>query len=259
MRKHVVAAAVFVVGIASAACEVQVGSGKPAQSPQPAPAAGAPATPATPANPATPAPAPGHKVRSIGRAKKGPSPVPTTPPPAPTAPATPPAGTGILTGTNVFGTGTPDPNGWKGSFFAIPAGTTTMPALASMTPTGVLFASSLNVTSKPMTGGFPGIDAAKNENFAIRWEAPLVVAAEADYTFRLVADDGAQLSIDGTLIVDDNGLAQGNAPHEASGPVHLIAATHAITVDYFQATGNVALQLYCTKSGGQEQICPTHL
>jgi hypothetical protein len=84
-------------------------------------------------------------------------------------------------------------------------------------------------------------------------DAARAAAAERAYdevSARLSPVIGAQLSFDGTLIVDDNGLAKGNAPHEASGPVHLVAATHAITVDYFQATGNVALQLFCTKSGG---------
>jgi hypothetical protein len=186
------------------------------------------------------------------------TPAPTTPPTAPgTTP--PPAGSGVLVGTNAFGSGTPDPNGWKGSFFSVPAGTSKMPALATMTPTGVLFSSSLNVTPKAMTGGFPGIDATRNDNFAIRWEAPLVVDNEADYTFRLVSDDGAQLSIDGTVILDNDGIAPNNTPKEKSGPVHLVKATHAITVDYFQATGNVALQLFCTKSGGQETVCPTKL
>ncbi len=38
----------------------------------------------------------------------------------------------------------------------------------------------------------------RKENFAIHYEAPLVVATEADYDFRLVADDGAQLRVDAT-------------------------------------------------------------
>ena len=46
---------------------------------------------------------------------------------------------------------------------------------------------------------------------------------------------------------------------EKSGPVHLVKGTHLLSVDYFQTTGSVALQLFCKKSGGTETICPTHL
>ena len=125
-----------------------------------------------------------------------------------------------------------------------------------MTPSGVLFAKELNVPAKAMTGGFPGIDATRNENFAIRWEAPLIVDTESDYTFRVLSDDGAVVSIDSTPIVDNDGA---HGAQEKSGPVHLVKGTHGITVDYFQTTGGVALQLFCKKAGGTETICPTHL
>jgi hypothetical protein len=166
-------------------------------------------------------------------------------------------GVPVLTGTSVFGTGTADAAGWKGSFFNLNAGTTKVPStLATTTPNGILFAHELNVPVKPMTGGFPGIDPSRNQDFAIRWEAPLVVDNEADYTFRLVSDDGAIMTIDGMSIVDNDGA---HGVTEKSGPVHLVKGTHAIAVDYFQQTGPVALQLFCKKSGGTEIICPTHL
>jgi hypothetical protein len=38
-----------------------------------------------------------------------------------------------------------------------------------------------------------------------------------------------------------------------------VKGTHVITVDYFQSTGQVALQLFCKKAGGTESICPTKL
>jgi len=161
-----------------------------------------------------------------------------------------------MTGTNLFGTGTPDPTGWKGSFYNLNPNTTKLPTLANVQPNGLLFAKELNVPAKAMSGGFPGIDANRNLDFAIRWEAPLVVDTESDYTFRVISDDGAIVTIDGTLIVDNDG-AHGTT--EKSGPVHLVKGTHLIAVDYFQATGPVALQLFCKKASGVEAICPTHL
>ena len=132
-----------------------------------------------------------------------------------------------------------------------------MPALGSMQPNGLIFAKEINVSSGAPSG-FPGVDANKKENFAIRYEAPLVVETEADYDFRIVSDDGAILQIDGMAIVDNDGVK--NAPAEKTGPVHLVKGTHRITVDYFQAKGNVALQVFCKKKGDSaDKVCPTKL
>jgi len=236
--------------LVTAGCSFRVGSAPEPAAPTPPPRAAAPAatppkTSGTPGNAGKPAVA-------LGRVK----PLPAGAANVPATPATPAAGIPVLAGTNVFGQGTPDATGWKGSFFIIPVASQKLPALATMTPNGVLFAKELNVPSKAMTGGFPGIDATRNENFAIRWEAPLIVDTEADYTFRVLSDDGAIVSIDTTPIVDNDGA---HGAQEKSGPVHLVKGTHGITVDYFQTTGGVALQLFCKKAGGTETICPTHL
>ncbi len=256
MRKASILGAVL-IGSTLVACSFQVGgSTKGGTTPQ----GGTPAPAATPA----PAPAPASNqftgtATSVGRSRATVNPGGTSPGTPPATPGTSPPATTlpILTGTNVFGSGTPDAAGWKGSFFSIGPGATKLPPLATMTPAGVLFAKEINVTRKPMSGGFPGIDPARNENFAIRWEAPLIVDNEADYTFRLVSEDGSTLQIDGTPIVDNDGARDNVA--EKAGPVHLVKGTHAITVDYFQSTGQVALQVFCKKAGGAEQICPTRL
>jgi hypothetical protein len=251
--------------VATAGCSFEVGSKPPPATPAPPPAAAAPApnaasgTPGNAGKPAvhlgrTNAPAPGGGGVLVTPYHPGQTPA-GAPGSTPT-PGTAPAGIPVLSGTNVFGSGTPDAAGWKGSYFAIAAGTTKVPALATLTPTGVLFAHELNVAAKPMTGGFPGIDAARNENFAIRWEAPLIVDTESDYTFRVVSDDGAIVQIDNTPIVDNDGA---HGVQEKSGPVHLVKGTHVVSVDYFQTTGSVALQLFCKKANGTETICPTHL
>jgi hypothetical protein len=161
-----------------------------------------------------------------------------------------------MTGTSVFGTSVADPNGYVGSLYTIPAGTTSIPDLNMLMPIGTLYASALNVPWTTMTGGFPGINPSLNENFAIRWEAPLIVDNESDYTFLVASDNGSIVRIDDMVIVDNDG---NHTFAERSGPVHLIRATHFITVDYFQTTGNVALQLFCRRGSEPEMICPTRL
>jgi hypothetical protein len=197
--------------------------------------------------------------RPVGRQPGAPTATPsnTTAPTSSTTPTTP-TGVQTVNAATPFGSGTPDPAGYQGAIFFIPDGTTKMPALGSMQPNGLIFAKELNVASAAFTSGFPGVDANKKENFAIRYKAPLIVDTEADYDFRVVSDDGAILQIDGTSIVDNDGVKA--AATEKTGPVHLVKGTHEITVDYFQAKGNVALQVFCKKKGdASDKVCPTRL
>jgi hypothetical protein len=253
MRKVISLAFVF-ANLSLVACSFSMHAGSDPQHPTPPPPATTPAAPA--ANPATPAAQPAGR-GLMGRHRPSPTPSSTSTAPAP-APTTPPSGAAVVTTPTLFGGPTPDPNGFKGSLFFIPAGTTNVPPnLGSMTPNGFLFASRLNINSQAFTTGFPGVDPGHTTNFAIRYEAPLIVTTEADYDFRVSTDDGAILSIDGTPIVNNDGVK--SAAADKDGPVHLVAGTHLLTVDYFQTSGNVALQVFCKKADGAEQICPTHL
>jgi hypothetical protein len=257
MRKLCVSFA-FLASTTALACSFQVGTQKP-QNPQPQAQA-----PATPAPAPTPKPAGAAPViAKLGRVRRLPNgtltpPVhPGTSPTSPTNPTTPTTGPDtIMTAANAFGTPNVDPNGFAASVYAIPAGATKLPDLNTITPIGTFFGSTINTSSRAMTGGFPGIDANRNENFAIRWEAALVVDNEADYTFRISSDDGSTVKIDGLTIVDNDAH---NTLAEKSGPVHLVKGTHALTVDYYQSTGNVAVQLFCKRGTEAETICPTKL
>lgn len=234
------------------------------QQPSQQPAASQPTASAPPAKPQATGP-----VRRLGKRPVGQptGPTPTPPAPAPTnsgtapapTPTTPPAPTGapIVSGATIFGGSTVDAAGFKGNVYWVDTNTTKVPPLETMTPAGYLFTKEINVAPQAFASGFPGLDANRKENFAIRYEGPLVVTTEADYDFRLVAEDGAVLKIDGTLIVDNDGVK--TAPAEKSGPVHLKPGTHVLTVDYLQTTGNVALQLFCKKTGDTEKVCPTQL
>lgn len=246
----------FLAGTTALACSFQVGTSSKPQTPQasnpPAATTTVAPTTTTPAAVPTPTLPPNAKVIKLSRKPGG----GTT---APAGTGTTPTSTGpetVMTGTNVFGNGTADANGFAGSLYAIPAGSTKLPSLDALTPIGTLFAATLNTPSSAMSGGFPGINASLNENFAIRWQAPLVVENEGVYTLRIASDDGAIVKIDGMTIVDNDG---NHALQEKSGPVNLVKGTHLLTVDYFQTTGNVALQLFCKHGDQAEIVCPTRL
>lgn len=269
MRKVILPVA-FLGSTTLLACSFQMRAGTGANAPPNNPPAQqqqqAAATQPTATAPAAPRkPAASGPVRTLGRRPagqpSGPTPAPTStstaPAPAPTTPPVPPTGAPIVTGATVFGGGTVDATGFKGNIYWVDQNTTQVPPLESLQPAGFLFTKEINVAPQAFSTGFPGVDATRHEYFAIRYEAPLVVTAEADYDFRLVADDGAILRIDNTPIVDNDGLK--TAPGEKTGPVHLVAGTHLIQVDYLQGGGNVALQLFCTKAGETEKVCPTQL
>ncbi len=139
--------------------------------------------------------------------------------------------------------GGPDGNdtSFVGLVYFINPGATTLPVFESLKPAGALFANTLNVAPNTTFAGFPGVDNRAND-FAIRYEAPLSVSTEADYMLRVVSDDGVKLYIDDMLILDNDGVK--SAAAEKTGPVHLIATTHSIKIDYFHTTGPVALQVF---------------
>lgn len=255
MRK-VIVPTLFVSCSFLAACSFQMRAGTDPKQPH----QGAVQPPAPVAT--TPRPAPTGPTRTLGKrtgGATGPTPAPTSsatiPSTIPTVPAV--SGVAVVNSPTIFGNNAASTTGYKGSIYWVDKNTTQVPPLASMTPAGFLFTPTLNITPQAFTTGFPGVDAARKENFAIRYEAPLVVTTEGDYDFRLVSEDGAKLLIDSTPIVDNDGLK--SAPTEKTGPVHLVAGTHLITVDYLQTTGNVALQLFCKKANAAEQVCPTQL
>jgi hypothetical protein len=248
--------------LAACSFSLKAGSGAQPQNAPPSHPTQPPAAtqPAPTAAPAPQKPVASGPIRHIGRRPagqpSGPTPAPTNtstaPAPGPTTPPAPPASAQVVNAATIFGSGNVDPNGFKGTLYWVDKNTTKMPPLQDLKPAGFLFASELNVAPQAFTTGFPGVDPARRESFAIRYEAPLVITAEADYDFRLVADDAAILRIDSTPIVDNDGVKA--APAEKSGPVHLVAGTHLVQVDYLETTGPVALQLFWKKANDAEAV-----
>lgn len=174
----------------------------------------------------------------------------TTPPPAGSADPR------FVTAATPFGGPDGNDTSYVGLLYFTNPGATTLPAFDSLKPAGALFTNTLNIAPNTTFAGFPGVDGRK-ENFALRYEAPLTVSTEGDYALRMVSDDGAKLYIDDMLILDNDGVKAAAA--EASGPVHLIAATHTIRIDYFHTTGPVALQVFVKPPTTAETLLGTKL
>jgi len=87
---------------------------------------------------------------------------------------------------------------------------------------------------------------------------------EAAYVFRLWADDGCRLLIDGTVVIDDwRACAEDDPSATRSATVTLTPGRHAIVVEYFQgqslATNDqdpAKLYWECSARGIERQIVP---
>ena len=259
MKKNIVLLASVAASIALAACQFQAGTG--------------PQTPAGTGNNGTTTPgaipspepvAPPARVMNMqkfssamvlrpGKMKdlqNGGGGTPTVPP----APGAPPASgePPLIVGPTPFGSGDPKDANFLGSLYDIPQNSDRLPNLTALKPIGTLFAKELNVPARSFTDGFPGI-AKKTEWFALRFEAPLAVATEADYELTTNSDDGSIVYVDDVKIVDNDGI---HSPHEVTAPVHLVKGTHSLKIDYYQGpAGTIALQFYCNKMGAAKVIC----
>jgi alpha-L-fucosidase len=85
------------------------------------------------------------------------------------------------------------------------------------------------------------------EGIGVRWTGILSVEHDALYRFRLNSDDGSRLSINGSLIIDNNGLHSAKA---VEGTAALAAGHHAVTIEWFNRTGGAVLELLMARDYG---------
>ena len=153
-----------------------------------------------------------------------------------------------VTSATPFGGGTPA--AFRGLAYVVPPDTKKMPDVSTLVPFAVVYTDSFNTASQDFTAGFPGALAGQVEFFAIRYDGKFSLPNDGTWQFKLNSDDGAILSIDGAKIIDNDGV---HTATSAVGQTTLKAGTHTLRLDYFQAKGPVALQLYMIV-GGQERI-----
>jgi hypothetical protein len=130
----------------------------------------------------------------------------------------------------VFGTTVVIPSGLKGEIFHLSESVSTLAVLEKLKPVGTIYTSALNVPPQDFSLGFPGVTS-RFEWFAIDYSGKFWIQKPGVYRFRLVADDGAMLYIDGQLIVDNDGI---HSPEARRGSVRLAGGIHTIRVPYFQ-------------------------
>ena len=96
----------------------------------------------------------------------------------------------------------------------------------------------------------------RDDNYGLRFNGYLSIETAGSYTFYSHSDDGSKLYIDGTLVVDNDGL---HGSVEVSGSTTLGVGRHSIQVDYFEAIGGAVLEARYEGPGIAKQIIPVNV
>ena len=94
----------------------------------------------------------------------------------------------------------------------------------------------------------------QDSQYGFRFTGTITTTVSDTYTFYTNSDDGSQLFIDGTRVVDNDGL---HAPIEKSGQIHLSAGQHDIVVTFFEKTGGEVLEVNWSNSVNGRQPIPS--
>ncbi len=96
---------------------------------------------------------------------------------------------------------------------------------------------------------------ARPNDFALLFKGYIQIVNPGDYTFWLLADDGARLEIGGQEVARHDGLFW---LREVSGTISLQPGKHPIQVSYFQKSGGRQLEILCAGPGVEKQALPAH-
>jgi hypothetical protein len=89
--------------------------------------------------------------------------------------------------------------------------------------------------------------------FSARFTGALRVREPGTYNFRIEADDGVRLTLDGRVLAE--GLVA-NRPNAVQATAALTAGDHPIRIDYFQNGGGSVLEVFWQPPGSAEVAVP---
>lgn len=126
--------------------------------------------------------------------------------------------------------------------------------LAGRKPVATFLANEIDMPPRAGSLGFWTGEGDVIENYAIQYTGELKVTTRGATRFSLVSAGGAKLFIDDRLVIDD-GTAHGT--RTSDGTVELSEGPHKLRVDYMNAGGVRALQLYWQPPGAfLEELVP---
>jgi hypothetical protein len=148
-------------------------------------------------------------------------------------------------------------NGMAVEAWAIPEGATALPDFSTFAAAEQkTVVDMVNVGDRDAAEGFPGLKV--TNNFATRLTGSINITTEAEYQLCLNSDDGSRLMLEGTLVVDNDGVKDGAS--ETCAPVYLSAGEYMLEIHYFNADGaRLALQFAWSQSDGEKALVPSEV
>lgn len=93
----------------------------------------------------------------------------------------------------------------------------------------------------------------REDDYAFKWTGYIDVPADGIYNFFTRSDEGSQLFIGSTLVVDNNGL---HTEQEAAGKIGLKKGKHALTVTYFERLGTAKITVIYSSVAISKNVIP---
>lgn len=127
-----------------------------------------------------------------------------------------------------------------------------LPNFNKLTPSGMFYTKAIDYPLERGSREFPGVPK-RTEWLGLRFYVKFSLSEQeaGTYKFRVVCDDTARLIIGKKIVINAEGSGK---LLDQSGSIELQPGSHEMFLDYLQATGPNALQLYITPPGGEEKI-----
>jgi alpha-L-fucosidase len=109
------------------------------------------------------------------------------------------------------------------------------------------------VVKNEIAGNISLQDASRKEEAGLLYHCYLKIPEDGIYRFYLSSDDGSKLWIGHDLVVDNDGL---HGDEGKEGRIALKKGYHAFKLEYFNGTGEAALQLRYGVNGSEEKSIP---
>ncbi len=116
--------------------------------------------------------------------------------------------------------------------------------------------SSLNPKKSGTVSNFKLAPRSRDEEFAFEFTGYIDIATSGTYTFYTSSDDGSLLHINGSKVVDNNGL---HGKRERSGSKYLSKGKHAIKVSFFERRGGQVLEVRYKGPNISKRLIPNNV
>lgn len=151
----------------------------------------------------------------------------------------------------ILATGDAAESGLRAEFFDFSTSLSAIPNLTGLTPG--LSRTDAQVNYPSTNGVWIGLPAGMSDTFASRHSGTISIATAASYTFYLKSDDGSRLWLDGTLLIDNDGV---HGMVEKSASRTLTAGSHDLRIEFFENGGGAGLIASWAGPGIAKQIIP---